>query len=154
MRELSIQAEVGRRLREVIGRAHPNHALRTNSDSRMIEEIVASGMFTSKDASALTKMHVDTLRALHKKFAGMKPPKDDDDEEIEDVKTTDDDEVAVMANMGRTGKALERQNQRHALSARTERMRQPRYFQVANGVTDDEAIGMLPPTPTFKRKGR
>lgn len=158
MKELNIQAEVGRRLREVIGRAHAGHALRVNRDARKIDELIASGKFTSKDANALRRMHADTIHALHKKFVGDAPAatdNNDEDEEIEDVTHThdeDDEEVAVMANLGRTGKALERQNQRHALTARAARMSQPRYFQRANGIQDAEAEGMVPPTHDYRKR--
>lgn len=111
--------------------------------NRLIDELIASGRFTQRDASALRRMHEDTVRALHKKFA--KPVK-------EDVEMDDEDEVAVMANMGRTGKALERQNQRTAMSARMARRQQPKYFHVARGIHDAEAEAMVPPTHNYRRR--
>lgn len=142
MNELRRQAEVGQRLREAIGAGH----LRTNgSGNRMIDELMASGRFTTRDKVALRRMHADTIRALHKKFA--KPVKED-----VDMEDDEDEEIKGMANMHRTGKALERQNARNAVAARMERTFAPRYFQITNGVTDAEAEGMIP--PTYTRKAR
>lgn len=73
-RELDIQAEVGRRVREVIGRAHSGHALKVNSihqseEDELVEKLIETGGFTSDDIPGLKQLSTDALRSLLEKFA-------------------------------------------------------------------------------------
>lgn len=87
MKELAIQAEVGRRLRSAIGRTHSRHALKINSAEggknddipALIEQLIESGEFTSADKAGLQALPPATIRALAEKFSG---------DEIEDVATS------------------------------------------------------------------
>lgn len=164
MNELAIQAEVGRRLRAAIGRAHKGHALKVNSRrnddggknddiTALIEQLIESGAFTSADKTGLQALAPDTIRAIAEKFSGDEPEEEAASEggEIEEVITKfnctcrDEKDYSDFIHAGRP------QALRHDLpeqrAMRNYRIANAHHRKmVANAREDEIAKGMLPPS--------
>lgn len=144
MKELAIQAEVGRRLRSAIGRTHSRHALKVNSGENddipaLIEQLIGSGEFTSADKAGLQALPPATIRALAERFSG---------DEIEDVITkfnSSPDGHEDFIHAGRA-KALRRElpGERAVRNFRIAAAHQRRLM--TNAQEDGIAEGMLPPS--------
>lgn len=96
---------------------------------RLIDELAATGVFTARDKGALLIMHIDGLRAIHKSLVGASSDADEADTELEEVTNSYED----FAHSHRP-KAFRRKP----------RVVIPRL--AVHGVTDAEAIGMVPPS--------
>lgn len=154
MKELAIQAEVGRRLREVIGRAHMGHALKVNVRTdegknddipALIENLIASGAFSSADKTGLQAMRPDAIRAIAEKFSEEEVA---DEEEIEEVVTKmncscNDEDYSDFIHAGRPMALRRELPEVRAMRNARIGIAQNRRF-VANAVSDPIAVGMLP----------
>lgn len=103
-------------------------SIRAHNDDRqkLIDELVATGVFTARDKGALLIMHIDGLKAIHTHLVGAEVTNKDVEDEVEN-------KFEDFANCHRP-KAFRRK---------------PRVVipQLAvHGVTDAEAIGMVPPS--------
>lgn len=153
MNELAIQAEVGRRLRAAIGRAHKGHALRVNSKfawnssdggknddiPALIHQLIASGAFTSGDKAGLQSLAPDTIRALAEKFSGG-------EEEIEEVITKfNGEDHSDFIHAGRPA-ALRRELPEQRAMRNYQIANAQHRKVIANAQEDKIAKGMLPPS--------
>lgn len=143
MKELAIQAEVGRRLRNAIGRTHARHALRLNSSNdelrTMVDDLVKTGIFTPQDGQTLMTMSPNTVRTLHKQFV---------EPDLEPSLLLSHDQMVDFAHAHRP-KAMRRELPEHR-AARNARALGTRVQQRAHG-HDAEAEGMVPPKMNFRR---
>lgn len=153
MKELAIQAEVGRRLRAAIGRAHKGHALKVNSRNSeggknddipsLIEQLIESGAFTSADKTGLQALSPDSIRALVEKFSGGEA-----EEVVDEVRNScscHDEDHSDFIHAGRPMSLRRELPEQRAMRNYKTANAQHRKM-VANAREDEIAKGMLPPS--------
>lgn len=154
MKELHIQAEVGRRLREVLGRSYKRRALTTNSRFHwnkgdvvfnddggknddipaLIDQLIEAGHFTSADKTGLQALRPEAIRTLVERLGTT----DESDEVEPHLNASYEDFVHAHRPKAMRRELPEVRASRNAQTAQ-------RAFRV-NGIEDEIAIGMLPPS--------